>query len=261
VLPPPSEIPSAPAPTPPTPPPPDPNPPLVTGSPFDVTFAAGGTSNVSSTLDSTTPVFDPSGKLTATDAGAAGRLALNGGTNAEGGTLAGVVAWGRWTGGVTSSVPGVTSQLFGTNDGLHYVVGIPAPIAALAGTGTVTYNLAGWTSPTNTLATGSVAGGQLNVILGVEPVASLQNFRVVMGADTYVINAIGMSVYGPNAKFSAGLGDPEFSGSGPVCSVSCTGTVNGQFYGANASHAGIAYAINNPFRAQPNINGAAVFAR
>jgi hypothetical protein len=259
-LPPPSDNPTT-QPPPVTPPPPNPNPPLVTGSPYDMSYAVGGTMPMSGNLAQTLSTFNATGQLTDADGTPAGKFTLASGSHAEFGTQAGVVAWGRWIGTVSSTVSPIPTQTFGTNDGLHYVTGVPAPIGALNGVGSVTYNLAGATSPTNGTATGVVTGGQLVANLGPSPTVNLQNFSLNIGANTYVMNKAGMAITGPNTPFSGNLFGFDFSGSSGLCSTMCSGTVNGHFYGANASHAGITYQINNSFPSPEKVVGAAVFKK
>jgi hypothetical protein len=237
----------------------NPNPPLVTGAGYDLSYAAGGSSPFSANEGQVTATFDTSGKLI-DSVGPTGKLTLNG-TTTDFGTLGGVIAWGRWVGPVNSTVTAVPSQTFGPNDGLHYVVGTPAPITALAGTGTATFTLAGATAPTNGVnAPGTVSGGQLVVNLGAAPTVDLQNFAFAQGGSTYVMNKAGMPITGPLTPFSGTLGTADFAGSTGNCvSTSCSAQVNGHFYGANASHAGFAYRVNQgPFG---NVSGAATFKR
>jgi hypothetical protein len=245
---------------PPPSPPANPNPPLVTGSGYDLSYAAGGSSPFSANEGQTTAAFNTSGQLTSSN-GPSGVMTLNGST-VDFGTAGGVIAWGRWT-GVTSTVTAVPSQTFPVNDGLHYVVGIPAPITALAGSGTATFNLIGWTKPTDGINAGTVNGGQLVVNLGGAPTVNLQNFTVAIGGNTYVMNKTGMPITGPYTPFNGTLTGNNFSGDfigSTNCTGSCTAVVNGHFYGASASHAGIAYNVTNNLPVQ-QITGAAAFAR
>src|SRR5712691_3879673 len=70
----------------------------------------------------------------------------------------GFLSWGRWTGDVLVNGTPVTLT---ANEGLHYVTGIPTPVASMPTSGTFTYNLipGGATSPT--FANGSAASGTL----------------------------------------------------------------------------------------------------
>ncbi len=161
----------------------------------------------------------------------------------------GVVAWGRWIGGTFNGMPLIT---------LPYVVGLPTPIADVKVSATYTYNLIGWTTPTNGALNGVVTGGQLVGNFGPAPSVDIVNFGVNIGANSYVINQ-------PNIPIPAGGPYAPFNQTGIVvggCATGCTANVNGHFMGAGASHAGFAYKINNVFDS-PNQDtvGAAVFKR
>lgn len=231
------------------------NPPLVTGSGYDLSYAVGGTSANDAQVSAT---FDASGKLTGWSGGT-GTATLNG-THAEFGTAAGALAWGRWTGPVSSTITAIPSATYGANDGVHYVVGVPAPITALAGSGTATFNLIGATSPTDGVNTpGTVTGGQLVANLGAAPTVNLQNFTFSHSSGNYVMNKVGMPITGPLSPFNGTLGSADFAGSTGACQFTiCSAQVNGHFYGANASHAGFAYRVTG---GGPTISGAAAFAR
>jgi hypothetical protein len=245
--------------------PPNPNPPLVAGAGYDLSYAAGGVSPFSANEGQVTATFDGSGKLI-DSIGPTGKLTLNG-SHAEFGTAGGVIAWGRWIGPVNSTVTAVPSQSFGANDGLHYVVGTPAPIAALAGSGTATFNLIGATSPTDGNVSGAVSGGQVIAYLGAAPKVGIQNFTFALGGNSYVMNTpagseLPVSPGGPYTPFNGTVAGPSgFAGSTGPCQVTaCVANVNGHFYGANASHAGFAYKIDR-FGLGPPVTGAAAFAR
>jgi hypothetical protein len=154
----------------------------------------------------------------------------------------------------------IPSQTFGANDGLHYVVGVPAPITALGGAGTATFNLIGATSPTDGVNTpGTVTGGQLVANLGPAPTVNLQNFTFTHAGSNYVMNKAAMPITGPLTPFLGTLGSADFAGSTGACQFTiCSAQVNGHFYGTNASHAGFAYKVNAPGAA---VTGAAAFAR
>jgi hypothetical protein len=237
--------------------------PLVTGPGYDLSYASGGVSPFSANDGQVTATFDPSGQLIDWSGGT-GKATLAG-THAEFGTAAGAIAWGRWTGPVSSTITPIPSQAYAPNDGLHYVVGVPAPIGALAGSGTATFNLIGATSPTDGVnAPGTVTGGQLVVNLGPAPTVNLQNFTFSHSSGNYVMNKAGMPITGPLSPFNGALsgfsGIGDFAGSTGTCAVtSCNAQVNGHFYGAGASHAGFAYKVSPGF-ATP-ISGAAAFAR
>lgn len=240
------------------------NPPLVTGPGYDLSYAVGGSLPGTANEGQTFATFSAAGELIDSN-GPAGKLTLNG-SHAEFGSVGGVIAWGRWIGPVVSTITALPAgQTLGPNDGLHYVVGIPAPISALGGTGTATFNLIGATSPTDGSSTGSVTGGALVVSLGAAPTVNLQNFTFVHSGSTVVMNKTGMPITGPLTPFTGTLSGNNFSGdfagsAGTACVSSCNATVNGHFYGANASHAGFAYKVSSTIP-PANITGAAAFAR
>lgn len=229
---------------------------LVSGSGYDLSWAAGGSSPFTANEAQVTATFDAAGQLT-DFVGGTGKATLAG-THAEFGS-AGPMAWGRWT-AVNSTITALPSQTFAANDGFHYVVGIPAPISALGGSGTATFTLAGATSPTDGVNTpGAVTDGRLVVNLGAAPTVSLQNFTLAHAGSTYVMNKAGMPITGPLSPFNGTLGSADFAGSTGACSfTACSAQVNGHFYGTGASHAGIAYKVSG---AGPQITGAAAFAR
>jgi len=242
----------------------NPNPPLVTGSGYDLSYASGGVSPFSANEPLVTATFNATGQLT-DFVGGTGKATLSG-TQVDFGTAGGAIAWGRWTGAVTSTITAVPSQAYGTNDGFHYVAGVPAPIAALAGTGTLTFNLSGATSPTDGVnAPGTVSGGQLIAYLGAAPKVGVQNFAFAVGGNSYVLNTpagseLPVAPGGPYTPFTGIIAGPTgFAGSTGACAFTiCSAQVNGHFYGASASHAGFAYKVTG---GGPTISGAAAFAR
>lgn len=160
----------------------------------------------------------------------------------------GIIGWGRWTGNTdgTSLPHPLTAGVF------DYVVGIPT---AVMPTGTATYRLMGYTSPTATDGSGGYSfSGSL--------AADFDAFAVVVNmvvANTD--NTINYAVTG----YSLPISGSTFSGSmiyttGSTCSVSCSTSINGFFAGTNASRAGMSYSINNPFPGN-NIQGVATFVR
>src|SRR5712691_8429620 len=90
----------------------------------------------------TSAVFDSSGALTSFTGGATTYSLA--GTQADFGTLDGVIAWSSWTGEINLTTGGTTvSVTLSSNDGLHYVTGLPTPAASMPTSGTFTYNLIG----------------------------------------------------------------------------------------------------------------------
>jgi hypothetical protein len=199
----------------------------------------------------TTAVFNSAGQLTSfTDS--AGTVFTSNGSQSEFGTD-GVLAWGRWTGGYTKGATPVTQ---GPNDGLHYVIGMPA--TSMPTSGTFTYNMIGATSPT--FGNASTAPGTVSsaTLIGNFTTGSVTaNLVANAGGFVYTGNASG-SISG--ATFS-GTGSASATGSG--CSGSCTLGVNGFFAGAGATRAGFAYQFTNatPTGGPTTLNGTVALTR
>jgi hypothetical protein len=170
-------------------------------------------------------------------------------TSAGSFSVDGVIGWGRWSSGI--SVGGPTGSL--TN--LHYVTGIPAPVADLTALGglSATYSLIGFTLPTS--ADGTVGGspsGTLKADFGSVSASLTLDLNVPIGGTTYNMTGSG---------FTAGAG-PKFSISGTVTDASGTFATSGFFAGANASHAGLTYKFDSGNSAIGNyVSGATAFQR
>jgi hypothetical protein len=232
--------------------------PLLSGPGFHVSFAFGGVIGGASIGASTGPAdatFNAAGQLTSwTDSSGVTSFS---GAHMEGGAVAGVMGWGRWSGQVT--IPGRTSPSFGTNEGFHYVAGLPT--ATMPTTGIFTFALIGGTNPTGsdgTLAPGTLGSGSMTL-------------DFTKGFVTMSISPRFAGNWGYDANFSAGVaGLPAFAGNGtatdvgmpPInysCGVSgCSASFDGAFFGAGASHAGAAYNITAPI-GTPTVSGVAVF--
>src|SRR5712691_2560965 len=191
-------------------------------------------------LYSTSAVFDSSGALTSFTNGTT-TLTLAG-TQADFGTLDGVIAWGRWIGPINLTTGGTTTSItLSPNDGLHYVTGLPTPAASMP-TGVIyTYDLIGGTRPT--LANASIAPGVLNSASLVGDFTTNRvtvNLSATAGGSTFTGSATGTIA---NSTFLA-LGTAGVSGGGSLgCSGACTVNVDGFFAGTGATHAGIVYQI------------------
>ena len=192
---------------------------------------------------------------------------------AESGTAAGVT-WTRWAGGTPSGdYYGTTAfDPVGFNGGWHVIAG--DALSNIPASGTVAYNLAGFTTPTRTgegTSTGSVSGSAA-VQFGSTPRFGL-DLTVTSGADQIrmatdggvsdvsrsrlLINAAGV--------FSSGAGNPEItttSLAGTFCAGGCLSFVQGFLTGNGAGGAGLSYAIRQQsVTPQGFINGTAAFAR
>ena len=215
---------------------------LVTGSGYTIAWLSHEGSNNYPTLgsaSSTTAVFDPGSKL----------MKFEGGGNTYGAevvvgafSLDGVIGWGYWSSGKSSYSSGTPLA------DLHYVVGKPTGAADLSNlSGMVgTYALAGYTTPTSSNGyTGSGVSGSLTA-----------NFS----ANSLNVQ-LGMSMNGQNVSVA---GSGSLSGANFYVSGTGTGGYSGNFYangffaGSNASHAGLAYEIQDG-GSLGKISGAAVF--
>jgi hypothetical protein len=176
------------------------------------------------------------------------------GINVDTGSSGGVVSWGRWVGGAT--IDGVPWSGFQT---LAYVIGLPTPIADItAMSGSFTFNLVGWTAPTDSFGNvGTVTGGQLVGTFGPSPTVSINNFTFSLAGNGYnlsTVSPIPVSAAGPYAPFTGGA-----AVNGTACPTTCSAQVNGHFMGAGATHAGFAYNFQNV--SATHIVGAAAFQR
>jgi len=239
-------------------------PPLTSGPGYELAgvapFGAAGPTLPRNTY-ATNGVFDSSGALTSfTNGSTTYSLA---GTQADFGTLDGVIAWGRWTGQINLTTGGTTTSVtLSLNDGLHYVVGMPA--TNMPTIGTFTYNLIGGTSPTfgnpalagpGVLNSASLVGNFANSTVNVNLSATMGG----AGGTTYTfVSAPG--TIGAGATFTASgagtsSGAPTFG-----CSGGCNLNVNGFFSGAGATNAGMVYQISN-LTSLTTVNGAAALKR
>src|SRR6266849_864794 len=234
-------------------------PPLTSASGYELAGVApfgGAAPTLPLGLYATSAVFDSSGALTSFTNGTT-TLTLAG-TQADFGTLDGVIAWGRWIGPINLTIGGTTTSItLSPNDGLHYVTGLPTPAASMPTGVTYTYDLIGGTRPT--LANGSIAPGVLNSASLVGNFNTSQvcvNLSATAGGSTYAGAATG--TIGPT--FTA-LGTATSNTFPTTCSGGCGLNVNGFFSGAGATRAGIVYQISNTIALGVSLNGAAALQR
>ena len=204
-------------------------------------------------------VAQPSGKLDSyRENGSNFGTARGTTTDVDFGTLAGTIAWTRWTGGTTSG-----GENFPANGGRAFIWGTPA--TAIPTAGSATYTVAGSTQPAAT--NGSVAPGTLrNAHLAVNFASNRVGFDATVGiggsdyllASTGGIAAPSMALAG--GQFGTGLSVPIVSGGGCTPST-CFGTAYGFLAGAGASFAGLSYRFNTPGTAIAQVNGAIAFAK
>ena len=207
--------------------------------------------------------FDGAGRMTQMDltAGSGGVYILEpGGSHADFGTD-GLVTWGRWIGPVT--VPGTllaVPENYSTNQGLHYVVGLPTQ--TMPQTGVATYTLLGATQPT--YIDGSSAPGTFSGGLSVDFGRLTVGMSLSVGMPDGKGYGIGGSAPITGSAFvgtqSFGQGTLTTSGTGGACASGCNALVLGFFFGATAERAGLGYHIDD-FTAGKDVVGAAAFKK
>jgi FecR protein len=242
----------------------NPNPPLTTGSGYHVSYAYGSSSGgppsgINSSITLANATFNGTGQMTQFTATNSATFT---GAHQEFGTVGGAVAWGRWTGPVSGTDGTALSITPGTNEGYHYVVGLPATGMPTAGSASFTF--VGATMPTG--QNGALTPGTFSGTLTVNNWAT--------GSMTVGVTVSFTAPTSFSYSFSTGAsfsGSPAFSGStsptaiannvsaplGYQCTLGCQGKVNGAFFGAGAAFAGFAYQITGI--SNQAISGAAVF--
>ncbi|MCE2991238.1 MAG: FecR domain-containing protein [Nitrosomonadaceae bacterium] len=171
------------------------------------------------------------------------------------------LAWGRWSGGTSSTIGGVATNLI--NRSLHYVFSSPqSGPTTLPLTGTGVYEVAGATRPTDTLGNvGTMNSATLNANFSNRTVDA--SINVTVANQTWNATATGMAIY-RDMTFSANTGRPAAAGlpAPTQLNISCvpacagaTGSLDGFFTGRTGQGAGVQYNFNN------NVAGAIAFRR
>lgn len=165
----------------------------------------------------------------------------------------GIIGWGRWTGAFTTTGPAAVL----TSPTLDYVVGIPT--AAMPTTGTATYTLLGYLTPTTTQVGQApyTVSGNLSVNFGANGNVAV-NMTVANAANSYTTGATPVTLTG--STFTGTIATTSLAGSTLPCSGSCNTSVNGFFAGTNAARAGLSYTISN-ISGGSTIQGVAAFTR
>lgn len=187
-------------------------------------------------------------------------------TSTEVQSVPGVIEWGRWIGGPTAAGGFGNNLTFGTNQGWHYVVGMPA--TSMPTSGTATFSLLGATTPTLSdnvgggLGTGQVtsATATANFLSGSLTANMGLTFNGSSGASNYSLASTGS--FSPGTPDVFGSGSLTFgSGAVNVCPSSCSASVNGFFAGTGATHLGLVYDVVTTAASPFVINGAVVMRR
>lgn len=251
--------------------------PLPSGSGYEVHYSfltCCGTTAIetnATAAGTATATFNSAGQLTQwTDTGGENAV-INGATHQEFGSVNGVMAWGRWSGGTmvgTVNNPGPTSFNINpnlVNEGYHYIVGVPATLVPT--TGTAIFNLIGATQVTTRDATlpGSTATVAGNITLNFAGGANAfgLNFSVIYPAFTYTANTTlpwtaGQTTTGPQSitpVISAGVAPAPHN-----CSPQCFFNFQVGLFGPGASHAGMSYTLTQGNGATTAV-GVAAFQR
>ena len=154
------------------------------------------------------------------------------------------LSWGRWTNGYVAIGDDAGGHVLGTNDNIHYLIGLPTASSALPTSGAVSYNLVGGTSSatfgtngTDGVITahdiGQVSSGNLTVdfnrattqlslgITGFSQASTLQSLDISgSGSLTSASNAFSFNEMGVSAN------------KGSLVCTDCSASANGQFFGA-----------------------------
>jgi FecR protein len=244
--------------------PPTPIVPLVTGSGYHVSYAYGDVngsppSGISNSTTLANATFDAAGRMTQFSGLDSATFS---GTHQEFGTAGGMVAWGRWTGPVNGVLNDTTVNLNpGTNQGFHYVVGIPATAMPMTG-GPANFTFVGATKPTGsdgTFAPGTFSG-TMTVTDWARGGMSLTAALAFAGF-TYSLSGTASFSAG-SAPFTGTMTGNVSAGTAPsgyACSSGCTASVNGAFFGAGAAFAGYAYKVASTISPTQSVTGVAVF--
>jgi hypothetical protein len=229
---------------------------LQSGSGYAGVVAFGWFSNPEKlSLSSATGTFDAVGRLTEITDPIGQKFTADGTSITDFGND-GLIAWGRWTGNVTGLWNGdgllTIDEIYTSDKGLHYVVGIPTPSMP---TGTANYTLLGATQPTyvdGRTAPGTLTGS-LAVDFGALTVAT--NLNVTMPDASFSIR--GDSLITSGTAFFVGNGQTVLTCAGG--GSGCSATVNGFFSGSSAERAGLGYHVSDFLGG--NVIGAAAFQK
>jgi hypothetical protein len=174
------------------------------------------------------------------------------------------LAWGRWIGPVTGTDGSAFTTNPTSNEGYHYVVGVPATLMPTSGL--ATFALLGATKPTGlngAIAPGTFSGTiNVNFAGGASSITLNATVAFAAGFSYDIVNGP-MSFTAGNAKWNSG--SVPFSVTNPAaattvgynCTGSCTATIDGAFFGAGATYAGYAYKMTG--LGTPGVVGAATF--
>ncbi|MCL6251995.1 hypothetical protein M3P36_13190 [Altererythrobacter sp. KTW20L] len=217
--------------------------------------------------------YDPQGRIVGYQSRVQEVFALGSASIAESDSSAGIT-WTRWASGTPAGdYYGTTSFApLGANGGWHVIAG--DALANMPASGTVAYDLVGFTTPTRTgegTASGSVSGSAV-VLFGANPRFGLDidvtsgNDMLNLATDGGVID-VSQSRLAINAAgvFNSVGTNPQIittNLAGNFCTSGCLSFVQGFLSGDGAAGAGLSYAIRQEgLNSQGFINGTAAFAK
>ena len=199
------------------------------------------------------------------DCGSGCFIDRNAATSSEVGSVPGVIEWGKWIGGPTSAGGFYNNLTFGANQGLNYIVGVPASPMPITGIGSFT--LLGATIPTFSdgngggLGSGTMTAGTATVNFGTGSISANMtlaftngNYSLLMTNGTFT--PAGTAGLNGNGTLTFNGGSINICGGTP-----CSANFAGFAAGLNASHLGIVYDALSRTTNVFSINGAAVLNR
>ncbi len=211
-------------------------------------FTPNTRSGITTTFNSTSQL------LQYVDGGEGGGTAALGSATVTFSATDGIIGWGRWDG----STSGGAGPHPLDNGVFHYVVGIPTP--AMPTSGTATYSVMGYTTPTTTDGSTIVSGGSVQGNLTADFATA------VVGANLTIANTVmTYSVTGTMSRPGSGSSFSGYNGGGLSITAancnSCSVYMSGFFAGDNASRAGLTYHIHNGYVSDADTSGAVAFAK
>jgi hypothetical protein len=195
----------------------------------------------------------------------------------ETGNSDGVVRWARWADGTPvyeERAANVSDfSAVGKDGGYHFVAG--APLANIPASGTVSYEIAGFTRPTRrdeSTSTGTVTGSAA-VVFGTVPKVAL-DLDITSGSDVFDLYTAGRLTDPTQSALRVKSGGEFFTSApldqnpdrgavsvdGPAsfCGTACRGDVWGFLAGDGATHMGLTYRITDALRRE-RVEGSVAF--
>lgn len=176
--------------------------------------------------------------------------------------------WSRWNSGTpTGTYFGDAPGAIGANGSYHMISGTPATTRPASGT--VNYELVGFTAPTfqDERTTAGTLTGSAAVAFGATPRLGLsldvaiggQSYNVATAGGVTTPSSSGITIAADNT-FDSPFDSLTVTTTSNFCTPNCSAFVDGFLAGDNASHLGLAYAIRNNSNPQTFIDGTAAFA-